>query len=364
MKPIVNAKCWSAAFVLVGAALLGFAARANAETTAMNVYDVSVIESSPGYNAWPMIQAVGGRLVCAYSRGSAHTVSEGKRGVFARVSKDCGATWSDEVSVCNAPEWGEVSVGKGLDASGAMLLWIRRVGPRGFGEGTFHDLWRTADGVAWEKVSAPMLDPSPVQITDIFAVPGKGLMSLWFAGDYRNKAIVNSWGTLTSIDGGRTWKQRTVERGLGKSEWPTEQSAVYLGGGRILAIARCESGGRCQFQLTSADGGETWKRERTNIEDVLESTPSLIYDETTKTVLNYYYQRGAKKLKCRRANAEAVFDNPTGWPEPTVLFEGNEERAYDAGNVNATEHGGRHCLSFYSGTKTNTSVLCLKLHRR
>ncbi len=323
----------------------------------------SVVESRSGYNSWPMIQAVGDKLVCAYSRGSGHTVDEGKRGVFARVSKDGGATWLDEVPVCNTPEWGEVTVGKGLDVSGAMLLWIRRVDGHGFGDGSFHDLWRTVDGAAWEKVATPKLDPSPVQITDIFAVPGKGLMSLWFAGDYKDKSAGHSWGTLTSVDGGRTWTQRTVESGLGKDEWPTEQSAVHLGGGRILAIARCESGGRCQHQLTSTDDGETWRRERANINDVKESTPSLIYDANTKTVFNYYYQRGAKRLKCRKANADFVFDHPTEWPEPSVLFEGSEERPYDAGNVNATRYGDCHFLAVYSGSPSNTTVFAVTVSR-
>ena len=324
--------------------------------------EVSVVQSCPGYNSWPMIQSVGSRLICAYSRGSAHTVGEGRRGVFARVSHDSGATWSNEVCVCNAPEWGEVTVGKGRDASGAMLLWVRRVDRRGWGDGTFHDLWRTTDGTSWEKIASPELDPRPIQVTDVFAVPGKGLMSLWFAGGY-GKGSGHSWGTLTSADGGRTWKQRTVESGLEKTDWPTEQSAVHLGGGRILAIARCESGGRCQFQLTSTDGGETWSRARTNIEDVLESTPSLVYDAKTGSVFNYYYQRGARKLKCRKANADSIFGNPTAWPGPTVLFEGREERAYDAGNVNAAAHDGRNHLAMYSGSTTDTTVFVVTARR-
>ena len=42
---------------------------------------VVVVQNPPGYNSWPMIQAVGSRLVCVYSRGSAHTIDEGVRGV-------------------------------------------------------------------------------------------------------------------------------------------------------------------------------------------------------------------------------------------------------------------------------------------
>jgi endonuclease/exonuclease/phosphatase family metal-dependent hydrolase len=48
--------------------------------------DVSVVQDVPGYNSWPMIQALGEKLVCAYSRDSGHTIAEGKRGVFARTS--------------------------------------------------------------------------------------------------------------------------------------------------------------------------------------------------------------------------------------------------------------------------------------
>lgn len=312
-----------------------------------------IVESRPGYNSWPMIQAVGGRLVCAYSRGSSHTIGEGARGVFARTSPDGGKTWSDEGCVVNDPEVGEVTIGKGLDNDGAMLLWVRN-----WGKVRRHDLYRTRDGVSFEKMASPTLSPMPMQITDVFKVTGVGLMSLWFAGDYRTDGG-HSWGTLTSADNGRTWVQRTVESGLAKSEWPTEQSAVWLGNGRILAIARCEKGGKCQFQLTSTDSGMTWRRERTNIEDVAESTPSLIYDPKTGMVFNYYYQRGAKKLKCRRGNADSIFGHPNDWPEPEVLFTGDEERPYDAGNVNATVLNGVHCMALYSGTHSDTSVFVI-----
>ncbi|MBQ5794888.1 MAG: exo-alpha-sialidase, partial [Kiritimatiellae bacterium] len=62
-------------------------------------YDVRVVQDVDGYNSWQMIQALGARLVCAYSRGSAHTIHEGKRDVFARFSDDGGRTWSTEISV-------------------------------------------------------------------------------------------------------------------------------------------------------------------------------------------------------------------------------------------------------------------------
>ena len=340
--------------VVLALAGMAVADDAAARMDACGGASVSVVQQAPGYNSWPMIQMLKDRLVCAYSRGSAHTITEGSRGVYARVSLDGGKTWGTETCVVNDPHLGEVTIGKGVDASGAMLLWVRN-----WGSARRHDLYRTEDGVRYEKIASPALSPMPIQITDVFAVPDVGLMSLWFAGSYKTGGQ-NAWGVLTSADNGRTWVQRTVEDGLSISEWPTEQSAVWLGGGRILAIARSEGGGRFQFQLTSADSGRTWRRMRTNITDVRESTPSLLYDPQSGVVSNYYYQRGARLLKRRRADAAYVFDRPESWPEPEVLANGHEFRSHDAGNVNATAGAaGAHHLATYSGTDRDTAVFVI-----
>ena len=319
---------------------------------------VVVVQEPVGYNSWPMIQAVGDRLVCAYSRGKGHDIQEGDRGVFAKVSDDGGRTWSAETLVVNDPRVGEVTIGKGLDEQGAMLLWVRRWTHPSRKAERGHDLYRTTDGVRFEKIATPALDPVPMQITDVLHVPGVGLMCLWFSDGY-HVSSVKSWGTLTSADNGRTWTQRTVETGLKEGHWPTEPSAVYLGEGRIFAIARCEAWVRHQFSLTSTDFGKTWTRANTNIADVDRSTPSLVYDPKTGHVANYYYQRGARLLKRRVASAAQVFDHPETWPEPTVLWEGDEPRPIDAGNVNVTVLDGTHYAALYTGTPTDAKVLVL-----
>lgn len=335
------------------AALAAFALAANAVAAKVvsPKYDVRVVQDVPGYNSWQMIQALGSRLVCAYSRGSAHTIHEGKRDVFARYSDDGGKTWSAEIAVAGSPQYGEVTIGKGLDEDGAMLCWVRCWG----GKKPHHELYRSKDGVSFEKISSPELSPLPMQITDVFEVPGTGLMSLWFSGTYR-KDLSHAWGTLVSADNGRTWKQNVIEKDIAKEEWPTEQSAVWLGGGRILAIARSEGGAKYQFQLTSLDGGKTWKKEKTNISDVRESTPSLVLDRKSGTLANYYYQRGARKLKRRVVNAEWIFGRPMEWPEPEVLASGEEKVPYDAGNVSTAVIGAMHYPAFYSGSSSDTTV--------
>jgi hypothetical protein len=309
-----------------------------------------VVQGASGYNSWPMLQAIGDKLVCVYSRGSKHTIDEDARAVYARTSTDGGKTWTPETSVANTPAYGEVEVGKGLDSAGAMLLWVRRIGK---GE-WHHDLYRTTDGVTFTLVTTPKLEVRPMQITDIFTVPTVGLMALWFAGDYGDKPT-NAWGTVTSKDNGATWTQTTVESGLPKNQWPTEPSAVYLGDGKILAIARTETG-PAQFQITSTDYGATWKRMPTNISDIMGSTASLILDAKTGLLSNYYYYRGKGFLRRRVVDPQQIFERPGRWPAPENVAIGSTS-AWDSGNANATKIGSTHYISFYSGKAPDTAVL-------
>jgi hypothetical protein len=183
-------------------------------------------------------------------------------------------------------------------------------------------------------------------------------MALWFAGDYGDKPT-SSWGTVTSKDNGATWEQTTVESNLPKAQWPTEPSAVYLGDGKILAIARTETG-PSQFQIVSTDSGVTWKRAQTNIGDIFASTPSLILDTKTGLLSNYYYQRGKGLLRRRVVDPKIVFENPKHWPASEVVATGSKV-TFDAGNVNSTVIDGTHYLSFYSGEAPSTAVLVTAL---
>ena len=315
----------------------------------------SVVQNCPGYNSWPMVQAIGNRLVCAYSRGWGHNIFEEGRGVYARFSDDFGRTWSKEVCVVNTRDHGECAIGKGLDGTGAMLLWVRAFGK----SDKHHELYRTEDGVHFGRIAVPNLSPTPVQITDVFTVPGKGLMALWFAGAFTGDR--KSWGTLVSADNGRTWRQKTVEFVGGDADWATEPSAVLLGNGRILAVARTEinNASARQFQLTSTDNGDTWKRERTNIGDVCYSTPSLVHVADGDIVYNYYYERGKGLIKRRVCTASSVFNDPLAWPEPQVVGLGGKI-VPDAGNANVTTIGNRRFIAYYSGKAPNTSIYLLE----
>ncbi|QDT05509.1 BNR/Asp-box repeat protein [Rubripirellula lacrimiformis] len=322
-------------------------------TPLSSLAEAHTVQDVSGYNSWPMTQAIGDKLVCTYSRGSAHSIGEDARAVYARTSTDGGKTWTAETVVANTPGYGEVTVGKGLDSTGAMLLWVRRVGKE-----RNHDLYRTTDGVTFTLVATPKLAVQPMQITDVFAVPDVGLMALWFAGNYSDKAV-HSWGMMTSHDDGATWTQTPIESGLMKADWPTEPSAVYLGDGKILAVARTENG-PAQFQVVSTDNGATWTRQQTNIGDIYASTPSLILDTETGLLSNYYYERARGILRRRVVHPDVVFDHPLDWPASQAVTTGSP-LAWDSGNANATMIGDTHYVSYYSGKAPDTAVMVLEL---
>jgi hypothetical protein len=316
--------------------------------------DAHVVQDVSGYNSWPMMQAIGDKLVCTYSRGSGHSIGEDIRAVYARTSTDGGKTWTPETVVANTPGYGEVTVGKGLDENGAMLLWVRRIG-----KDWNHDLYRTTDGVNFELVATPKMAVTPMQVTDVFSVPNVGLVSLWFAGNYKDEPV-HAWGKLVSTDNGATWTQTVVESKLTREDWPTEPAAVYLGDGKILVIARTESGSvyttRAQFQMVSTDYGETWKRARTNIGDICASTPSLVLDPKTGLLSNYYYQRGRGVLWRRVVDPASIFDNPLGWPASEPMAAGSRV-TFDSGNVNVTVIGDTHYATYYSGKAPDTAIM-------
>lgn len=341
--------------IVVGATLL-CAAQALAGLSPSVGLKTSVVEPAKGYNSWPMLQAMGDKLICVYRMGTRHNPGEKGCGTFARVSKDGGRTWGERVTVTNDPKCGETAIAKGLDDTGAALFWVRSYGPK-----PLFSLYRTTDGHRFDLISQPQLDKGPwMQVTDIFKVPTVGLMSFWFGGSYADDDRPRRWGVATSTDDGTNWTFRVVGANMKCAFWPTEPSGVSLGDGRILCVARTERGGR-QLQLTSLDSGKTWKVEETNIRDVAASTPSLVYDSKTDFVYNYYYQRGKGILRCRKAKASAVFENPTAWPDSEILVDDRGVPAWDSGNANATTLGGRHYVTWYRGRNPDCEVVVAEI---
>jgi hypothetical protein len=199
---------------------------------------------------------------------------------------------------------------------------------------------------------------------DIVKLCNGDLMALWFAGDYTNTKN-GSWGTLISSDNGITWRQQTIESGLSKEEWPTEQSLIANNDGRLIGIARMENSSaskNVQFQLESDDNGMTWKKYHTNISDILESTPALLYDKGSGLISNYYYQREKGILRRRSINFEDIWHNALHWPPSEIVTKASTDSCH-AGNVKGTFLGEKHALALYSGHKEQTAIVTLVIPR-
>ncbi|HEY5667835.1 MAG TPA: sialidase family protein, partial [Candidatus Saccharimonadales bacterium] len=315
------------------------------------------IQAQDAYNSWPMITAVGSKLVCMFSRGAMHGQPDITRQIWGSSSTDGGQTWSASSLKIDNASLDDSTVGRGLDSSGNLLLWTRQDTAS---NAETHSLYRSTDGGnTFSLLSSPTFANLPIQISDIFSVPTVGLMAFFHTSTPLGTST--SWGIVKSTDDGNTWTQTTVETGLTTDTWPTEISGAYIGGGKIIAIARSNSNNtttiKSQFQITSTDYGATWTKAATNITDVTTSTPSLIYDGSAGLLSLYYYRRGSlASLRRRVVSANTIFSSPLSWPDPTIIATGSTSLT-EAGNVNACVLGSNHIAAFYNGPDAgNTGI--------
>lgn len=309
---------------------------------------VNTVADPTQYIAWPFVESVKGNLMCLYAKCVNHT--DNASGAFYKTSPN-GIVWSAENTLINEGGERENVTGKGLDSNGNLLFWLRIGFPNGNGNVKFY-LYKY-DGKDFKIISEPTFGVLCEHIGDIFSVPGVGLMCFF------NNYVSNnrSYGILKSSDNGVTWTQVVIESGLSYLTCPVEISGAYIGNSKILALGRKDAAEdpEYMFQLQSADKGENWTKEYTNIGDIWYSTPGVIYDSTLGNYTVYYYNREDGNLNVREALASAIWDNPTTWPESEAIAQG----VAGEGNVNVTVFNGHHVVSYYTGTSSNTGIYCI-----
>lgn len=307
------------------------------------------------YNAWPFIHELNGRLICIYTRALAHEGSD-IRSIYCKHSFD-GIVWSKEIEILtNVKAYGAVTA-IGKDNDGNLLFWLRN---GGIGNSIKHELYKTTDGYEFSKI-AEVSSPSDYTIeglTSIINVPGVGLMS--FFCTYLT-GVTNVWGTVISSDNGLTWTQHPVETNLSNYDCPTEINAVYIGNGKIIGIGRREStdgGENVLHQMESSDYGATWTRSNTNIDDITSSTSTLMYDETSGTISEFYIKRGVNTLKLRECNINDIWNNPKNWPDSIDIhsFNANGDGGHDGGQANGVYFNGTRIVAEYAGVPGMTSI--------
>lgn len=331
------------------------------ETTMMNLDNIvaclgtnafkgkTITVASPNkYRTWSFISEVHGKLVCIYSKGESHYENK-TFDIRTKISKN-GVVWSNERKVIDTENVRDNVTGKGKDSNGDMLVWVRQTSDN---PTSFH-LYKTSDGEVFTEVSNPTFN-GVGHIGDIINVPTIGLMAFYNTYDTTNR----SWGIVTSADNGTTWTQTEIENSLTVAECPTEMSGVYVGDGKIFVIGRkeepMEDWTYPMFQIKSADYGQTWTKQYTNITDCLLSTPSVIFTEDSQKISLYYYHRGSGIMRLREDELSKVWDNPTNWGSSRVIASGSTD-INNAGNVNACVFDENHIITFYSGNDTDTGI--------
>ena len=301
------------------------------------------------YTCWPRIGKVGDGLVNVYVKALKHDdPHNGVGAIYASNSTD-GIVWTSGKKVIDTPNMRDGVTGCGNDADG-NLIFIIRVGYFS-NANTYYEMYRTTDGVEFEKISTiPHTEPLG-HCGDIINVPSRGLMA--FFGTYGES---RSWGYIVSEDNGESWNRVVVES-VADGYCPMEMSAAYLGEGKILVVGRYEGKGTAaMWQMESSDYGRTWSKKPTNIEQY-GNTPNIIYDAESGKISLYIYNRSTGDLEYREIASDKIWGNPLGWPSATILATKNS--GYDAGNVSACTFGNQQVATFYAGDSANTGIYCL-----
>ena len=273
------------------------------------------------YTCWPRIGKVGDKLVNVYVKALQHNdPHNGVGAIYASTSKD-GINWTSVGKVIDTPNMRDGVTGCGNDIDG-NLIFIIRVGFFS-NPNAYYEMFRTTDGVKFEKISTiPHTQPLG-HCGDIIHIPTRGLMA--FFGTYGD---TRSWGYIVSEDNGATWNRVVVES-VADGYCPMEMSAAYLGDGKILVVGRYEgSGSAAMWQMESSDYGHTWTRKPTNIAQY-GNTPKILFDAESGKISLYIYNRATKN------------------------------KGYDAGNVSACVFRDMQVATFYAGDSANTGIYCV-----
>ena len=300
------------------------------------------------YSSWPMLGLTNERLVCVYTIGSDHTVGIDDA-IYTRIS-DNGVVWSAKKCVSDIQSSRDIATGKGNDSNGNMLL-LNRVGDA-YSQYSYYDVYKTSDGISFNKISTFSLGDKGGHLGDIISVPNVGLVAF-----FNSYGETRDWGMMVSGDDGVTWTKKNIQTGISKYACPTEISGAYLGDGKLIAIGRLDetdSEHTKMYQMESSDSGENWTIYETNIAEY-RNTPTIVYEPVSDKLYLYIYNRANGELEKWSKTSSVIFGNPTNWGEPIILTQ-NGGTGIDAGNANAISKDGYNYIAFYSGNSISTGI--------
>ena len=309
-----------------------------------NFINKKMVLSEPyNYSGWPLLGIMNNKLYCIYTIQDQH-VSESSTdlsGLYIKESNN-GIIWKktrnlfEGVPKCNGV------TGIGNDSNGNLIMWGRNsVAP------PYFRVYRrsenpTTGAVKMEIISTPSGLPYG-HIGNIFNA--NGVLKCF----YNTYGTSREWGILSSSDDGETWTKTTIESGLTVAACPVEIDGFSFDGTKILAMGRNEESYAAMYQIQF--DGTNWTKELTNITDVLQSSPSMVYDAENETIYLYYFQRrqnAVGRLRKRINTLSSIWNNPTSWNDSEIIAEGTTS-LLDNGNVKTIDFKGLQYSAFYSG---------------
>ena len=309
------------------------------------------------YNAWPFITTFKDMIVCLYTRAFDHE-GIGTRKVYAQYSYD-GVAWSKErLVIDNVAALGAITA-IGNDSNGNIVAWLRN----GL-FGNTHELYRSTDGYTFTKIAdGPETNEFEIEgFTSIIHIPDypnteNGCLMSFFCTYYLQNQKPSRWGIAISTDNGLTWSIEVKWQETDAFACPMETNGVYLGNGKILAMARRDIEGTpyTLHHIQSDDYGVTWTLSNSNVNQQ-SSTPSLLYNSNENKITVFYVLRNNYDNKLcilENVSVNTIWGNPKAWPEKRVI---NVMKTYDGGQVNATEFNNKKFAAVYAGSKTEDGI--------
>lgn len=277
-------------------------------------------------------------------------VGEGENTMRGNVSEGLGGMWK---SVDGGKTWKNIGLADGRHITNIIIhpndpqtVWVGVMGHL-FGPNTERGIFKTTDGGQnWKKV---LYINDQTGCSDLVMEPGNP--AVLYAGTWRLIRTPHSLesggegsGLWKSVDGGETWTNLTMTKGLPKGIWGIVGVAVAPSNtNKIYAIIENEKGGL----FMSADGGKSWSLQSNdnNIRQRAWYYTKVFVDPKNENILycpnvNFMKSRDGGKtfqsLRTPHGDHHDLWIDPEDGKRMIVADDGGAQVSFDEGNTWST----------------------------
>lgn len=308
-----------------------------------------------------------GSVAVAPSDESVIYVGEGENTMRGNVSEGLGGMWRSEDG---GKSWKNLGLREGrhiirivIHPRNPDIVWVAVMGHL-FGPSTERGVFKTTDGgKSWRKV---LYVNEQTGASDLVMEPGNP--NVFYAGTWRLIRTPYSLesggegsGLWKSTDGGETWKNISVNKGLPKGVWGIVGVAVAPSNtDRIYTIIENANGGL----FTSADGGDTWTltssdnniRQRAWYYSKVFVDPrneNLVYCPNVNFMVSRDGGRNFTSLRTPHGDHHDLWIDPEDGRRMVVADDGGAQVSFDAG-MNWSTYENQPTAQFYRVSTDNS----------